>query len=194
MSSRRFTLISLVVLASLVAPAFAKEEKKPVADEFTGVFISMNTPGAMGDPVQIWINSYTADDAAKNLALTLDQKGQPGLLDAILNLEVGRLRIGTSMGYPISVARQRVNADGSRTVFLVSNRPFVGFQPQGGTRIEDYPFGVVELKLDAQGKGEGQIIGSAQLSFDETKKNLNIASYAVQPGRISDVKTKAKKQ
>jgi hypothetical protein len=193
MNTRRFASTVLVLLASLVAPAFA-EEKKPVADEFTAVFISMNAPGAMGSPVQIWINSYTADDVAKNLALTLEQKGQQGLLNEILNLDVGRLRIGTSMGYPISVARQRVNADGSRTVFLVSNRPFVGFQPQGGTRIEDYPFGVVEIKLDAEGKGEGQIIGSAQLSFDETKTNLNIASYAVQPGRLSDVKTKTKKQ
>lgn len=192
MNVKRFAVIAAVMIAAVVAPAFA-EEKKPVADEFTGVFISMNAPGAMGSPVQIWVNSYTADADAQSLAATLATKGQQGLLDAITKLQVGQIRIGTSMSYPMSVARQRVNADGSRIVFLVTNRPFEGFQPAGGTRIEDYPFGVIELKLTAAGTGEGQIVGAAQLSFDDTKKNLNIASYAVQPGRLSDVKTKKKK-
>lgn len=192
MNVKSFAVIAAAIIATIVAPAFA-EEKKPVADEFTGVFISMNAPGAMGSPVQIWVNSYTADADAQSLAETLATKGQQGLLDAITKLQVGQIRIGTSMSYPMSVARQRVNADGSRIVFLVTNRPFEGFQPAGGTRIEDYPFGVIELKLTAAGTGEGQIVGAAQLSFDDAKKNLNIASYAVQPGRLSDVKTKKKK-
>jgi hypothetical protein len=184
----------MLVAAIAVTAGFSKDEKKPMADEFSGVFISMNAPGAMGSPVQIWVESYTADDVAQTLAATLAQKGQQGLLNAITNYHVGNIRIGTSNGYPISVARQRVNADGSRTVFLASDRPFAGFQPQGGTRIADYPFGIIELKLGADGTGEGTITGAAQLSFDETKKNLNIASYAVQPGKISDVKDKKKKK
>jgi hypothetical protein len=187
---QRIVVAAVAVLTLLAIPAFAA--KKPMADEFTAVFISMNAPGAMGKPVQIWIESYTTDDVAESLITTLEQKGQQGLVNALPDMRAGTMRIGTSDGYPISIARQRVNADGSRTIVAVSNRPFVGFQPQGGTRVQDYPFGVIEIKLDAEGKGEGQIIGSAQLSFDKDKKNLNIASYAVQPGRLSDVKTKPK--
>jgi hypothetical protein len=193
MTPRRVTVAVLAVLALLAVPVLA-EEKKPLADEFTGVFISMNAPGAMGSPVQIYIESYTPDDVTTSLAKTLEEKGQQALVNALPGTRCGTIRIGTADGYPISVARQRVNADGSRIVFAVSNRPFVGFQAQAGTRIQDYPFGVIKLSLDAEGKGEGQIIGAAQLSFDEDKKNLNIASYAVQPGRISDVKTRPKKK
>jgi hypothetical protein len=192
MNVKRFAMIVAAMIATVAAPAFA-EDKKPVADEFTAVFISMNAPGAMGSPVQIWVNEYTTDDVAKSLALALAEKGQQGLLDAITKIQVGQIRIGTSMSYPMSVARQRANADGTRTVFLVTNRPFDGFQPAGGTRVQDYPFGVIELNLKADGSGEGQIVGAAQLSFDDAKKNLNIASYAVQPGRLSDVKAKKKK-
>jgi hypothetical protein len=191
MMTRRNAIAAFAVLALLAAPVLAAD-KKPMADEFTAVFISMNAPGAMGSPVQIYIESYTADDVTATLAKTLKEKGQMALVNALPSTRCGTIRIGTADGYPINVARQRVNADGSRTVFAVSNRPFVGFQPQGGTRIQDYPFGVIELKLDATGKGEGQIIGSAQLSFDADNTNLNIASYAVQPGRLSDVKTKPK--
>src|SRR5262245_32321133 len=186
---RRFAVVVVAVLAFLAAPALA-ESKKPMADEFTAVFISMNAPGAMGSPVQMWIEAYTSDDVTTSLAKTLKEKGQQALLNALPSTRAGTIRIGTSNGYPLSFARKRVNPDGSQIVFLVSNRPFAGFQPQGGTRIEDYPFGVVELKLDAQGNGEGQIIGAAQLSFSPDNQNLNIASYAVQPGRLSDVKTR----
>jgi hypothetical protein len=191
MMIRRIAAAVFAALALLAIPVTAAD-KKPMADEFTGVFISMNAPGAMGSPVQIWIESYTADDVTTTLAKTLEEKGQQALVNALPSTRCGTIRIGTADGYPVNVARQRVNADGSRTVFAVSNRPFVGFEPQGGTRIQDYPFGVIELQLDAAGKGEGQIIGAAQLSFDADKKNLNIASYAVQPGKISDVKTRPK--
>jgi len=47
------------------------------------------------------------------------------------------------------------------------------------------------LRFKADGTGEGTIIGSAHISFDD-KKNLTIASQSVQPGRLSDVKTKPK--
>jgi len=182
--SRLAMVASLVVC--LVAPALA--EKAPLADRFEGVFISMNAPGAMGSRVEIWIDAYTSDDVAAQLVGLLEQKGQQDVLNQVTKLQAGRLQIGTSNAYPIAVARQRANDDGSRTVFLVSSRPFAGFEPRTGTRIEDYPFGIIELKLDATGKGEGQIIGAAQLSFDPATKHLNIASYAVEPGRLSEVK------
>jgi hypothetical protein len=191
MTNKRIGIVLGLVLLLAAVPAGA--EKKPMADEFTGVFISMNAPDAMGSQVRVWVESYTADDVAQKLAATLAESGQKGLLDAITDLRIGTIRIGTASGYPISVARQRPNADGSRTVFLATSRPLVGFQPRPGAKIDDYPFGIIELKLGPDGKGEGTIVGAAQLSFDESKRNLNIASYATEPGRISDLKTKPQK-
>ena len=188
-------MIGLVaVVFSLLSVSVLAKDKKPMADEFTGVFINMDTPGAMGSQVSIWVESYTADDVAQQLKGILADKGQQALHNAITDYRAGTMRIGTANSYPISVARQRVNADGSRIVFLASIRPFSGFAPTAGSQTDQYPFGVIELKLDAQGKGEGTIIGAAQLSFDAEKNNLSVASYATQPARISDVKTKPKKQ
>jgi hypothetical protein len=190
MNSRRFALTVLVLLTSLVAPAFAAE-KKPMADEFTAVFISMNAPGAMGSPVQIWIEAYTTDEVASSLATTLQTKGQQALVNEISNTRAGTIRIGTSDGYPISIARQRQTADG-RVILMASNRPFVGIT-EGGPAAAQSPIGVIQLELKADGTGTGTIIGAAQVSFDD-KKNLTVASEAVQPGRLSDVKEKKKKQ
>ena len=187
MKTRRIAIAVFAMLALLIVPVVA-EEKKPI-DEFTAVFISMNAPGAMGSPVQIWIESWTPDDVASSLATTLQQKGQAGLINAMPNTRVGTIRIGTSDGYPIMVARQRTTADG-RVVLLASNRPFLGVG--GAAYANDDPFGFIQLNLNANGTGDGTIIGAAAISFD-AQKNLTIASQSSQPGRLSDVKERKPK-
>ena len=188
MMTRRIAIAALAVLALLAVPALAAD-KKPMADEFTAVFISMNAPGAMGSPVQIWIENYTTDEVASSLMTTLQTKGQTALVNALPSTRAGTIRIGTSNGYPISIARKRQTADGV-VVMMASNRPFVGMT-QGGAAAADSPIGFIELQLKADGTGTGTIVGAAQVTVD-ANKNLTVASEAVQPGRLSDVKTKAK--
>jgi hypothetical protein len=60
-----------------------------------------------------------------------------------------------------------------------------------GLRAQDYPIAFIELKLKADGTGEGTVVGMAKVSFDESK-NLNIASYGTQPGRLMNVQTAKK--
>jgi hypothetical protein len=192
MTFRRFAIATVSILALLSAPVLA-EDKKPMADEFTAVFISMNAPGAMGSPVQIYIESYTPDDVAESLAKTLQEKGQLALVNALPSTRAGTIRIGTADGYPLSIARQRTAEDGSRTIFLASNKPFAGFAVAEGGNAANYPFGFIQLDLKPDGTGTGTIVGAAALSFDD-KKNLTVGMQASQPGRLSDVKTKKKKK
>jgi len=190
MTSKRIATAALAVLTLIAIPAVAKEEKKPMADEFTAVFISMNAPGAMGKPVQIWIESYTTDEAASSLMTTLKTKGQVALANAIAGTRAGTIRIGTSDGYPISIARQRQTTEG-RVVIMASNRPFVGLT-EGGVAGAESPIGFIQLNLNPDGTGTGTIIGAAQVTVD-AGNNLTVASEAVQPGRLSDVKTRKPK-
>jgi competence protein ComGC len=189
MMTRRIAIAVVAVLVLLAVPVLA-EDKKPMADEFTAVFISMNAPGAMGSPVQIWIENYTTDEVAESLMTTLQTKGQTALVNALPNTRAGTIRIGTSNGYPISIARKRQTADGT-VVIMASNRPFVGMT-EGGVAGAESPIGFIQLQLKADGTGTGTIIGAAQVSVD-ANKNLTVASEAVQPGRLSDVKERKPK-
>jgi hypothetical protein len=189
MNPRRIVIAVFAVLALLSAPVLA-EDKKPMADEFTAVFISMNAPGAMGKPVQIWIESYTTDEVAESLMKTLETKGQTALVNALPNTRAGTIRIGTSDGYPISIARVRQTAEG-KVVIMASNRPFVGLT-QGGPAAAESPIGFIQLQLKPDGTGTGTIIGAAEVSVD-ANRNLTVASEAVQPGRLSDVKERKPK-
>jgi hypothetical protein len=199
MSLEPRALIVALVAATLWAgvPARATEakdktEKKSVADQFDATLVTMTGPTArgLGDPVTIWVDAYTSDTDAQKLLTILAEKGQTALRDALGNYRAGRLRIGTSTSYPIAVARQIPAADG-RIVRLATNAPLTGFQIQQGMRSQDYPIGFIELKLKSDGTGEGTVVGMAQVSFDE-KGNLNIASYATSPGRLTNVRTAKK--
>ncbi len=124
----------------------------------------MSASGDISNPAFIRIESYSTDDEVKQYAQLLGEKGQMELHQALSKLDRGFIRIGGSLGYPIAVARTRKTETG-RVVFLIANRPFEGIALAQGLRSADYPFGVVELKLDGKNKGEGQIIGAAQISI-----------------------------
>jgi len=193
MNGIRRILSVTFALAVLAAPAAAadKKEKKPMADQFTGTLVAMTgTAGGMGQRVTIWIDAYTADADAQAIKKTLVEGGQAALRNALPNYEAGRIRIGTNNSYPLSIARQRVASDG-RVILLATNAPLTGFQANSGARSEDYPVGFIELKLKADGTGEGTIIAMAQVSIDESN-NLKIASYGAQPSRLMNVETAKK--
>jgi hypothetical protein len=191
----RTVLAMLFALALLVASTAgaAKQEKKPVIDQFTGTLVTMTGPTArgLGEQVTIWIDEYTSDEVAQSLIKTLADGGQIALRDELQNHRAGRVRLGENTSYPISIARQRVASDG-RVVRLAMNSPLTGFQMNQGLRAQDYPIGFIELKLKADGTGEGTVVGMAKVSFDENK-TLSIASYGTQPGRLTNVETAKKK-
>ena len=181
-----------LALAAVLSPAGAtgeQDEKKPAADQFTATVISPNAPGLNGSSVQVWIESYSSDDVLGTLVKTLAEKGQTGLLDSMKDLHVGTIKVGTNSAIPISVARQRPNEDGSRTLFIATARPFAGFPESAGMPIEQYPFGFVKLNVPAgDAKGDGTIVGAAQLELDAATKSLSIKGSGTQPGRLSNVK------
>ena len=115
--TRRSVLTALLTAAVLAGASVPAKDKKPMADEFTGTLISMET-GQMGTRVVIYIEAYTPDDVAERLVATLAEKGQQGLLNVISDERAGTLRLGTADGYPIAVARQRVDASG-----FIGSRP-----------------------------------------------------------------------
>ena len=84
----------------------------------------------------------------------------------------GSAVLGGDPSYLLCVARQRVASDG-RVILLATNSPLTGFQMNQGLRAQDYPIAFIELKLKADGTGEGTVVGMAKVSFGESK-NINI--------------------
>jgi len=57
-----------------------------------------------------------------------------------------------------------------------------------GGRTTDYPFGFLQVKLNKQGQGIGQIMVAAKIRFDKKKGNYEIESYGNQYIKAGNVR------
>jgi hypothetical protein len=77
---------------------------------------------------------------------------------------------------PIAVARRLRNGD--KTIIRVvttRHRSFAELRNSG--RSVDYPYAMLELVPDKEGKGTGPAIGAAKIRFDKKKNRYEVESF-----------------
>ncbi len=52
----------------------------------------------------------------------------------------------------------------------------------------DYPFTLVEIRLDKDGKGEGKASVATKITFDKDKNQVELENYSSEPVRLNNVK------
>jgi hypothetical protein len=183
--SQMSLLIGLLAV-SLVPRAFPQD--KPLSEAYSAV--AMGTGGSVGGKTMLFdfrITQYTTDDELQNFAQLLKDKGQDALRLALEKQDKGRINPVGSTGNQIAVARKR--QDGPDTIItIVTARimPFVELYRNG--RTTDYPFGYLQVKLDANGKGGGQIMAAARIRFDKKKGQYEIESFGNQYIKATNVR------
>jgi hypothetical protein len=87
------------------------------------------------------------------------------------------------------VASSIPQPDGGRIVRLFTERPIIFGEAYYNTRSTDYEFGIVELKLNAEGEGEGVTIPAAKLSLDkEGQLVVETLPYTTGPQKLLGVR------
>jgi len=180
MSSRRsrIALLTSVLLVALSLVAFAQEKTSP--DAYSGVAIG--TGGSVGGKTisfNFRSTRYKTDEELQSFAQLLKDKGTDALRCALEKEDRGRINAVGSTGNQIAVARKRAHgADTMITIVTARTMPFVELCNNGRSR--DYPFGFLQVKLDAAGKGTGQIMAAAKIRFDQKKGKYEIESFGNQ--------------
>jgi hypothetical protein len=136
-------------------------------------------------PVMIHIDHYSEDAEVQHLAVILQTKGPDDLRDALWDREVGYIRVGGGLGYPIAVARSIEQPDGGRIIRLMMDRPISQREVIDSAHTLDYPFGYIEIKLDANGKGQGEFYQAAKVKI--TGDRLDVENYSPQPLKLLGV-------
>ncbi len=132
------------------------------------------------------IDEYATDEEIAQHAAVLAETGSRGLEKVLWKLDRGWIKVGTSLGHVVGVARS-IDTDGGRIIRAVTDRPIQLFEVRRGLRSVDYPFGVIELELDADGKGEGRLIAAAKLEFTEDG-TLEIEQLGTRPFKLMKIK------
>ena len=189
MSQRKNPVLSraaLFILAAVLAVSAAFAQ--PVSGErFTANLVDPagNFGRSNTAPVLIHIDHYSSEAEVQRLAGILSQKGPNALRDALWDREDGFIRVGGGLGYPIAAARSRPGENGGRIVRIMIDRPISQREVIENTRTVDYPFTFIEIKLDRNGKGEGQFYAAAKVRM--SGNTLDVESFSPQPLRLLTV-------
>jgi hypothetical protein len=139
--------------------------------------------------VDIVIERWTTDDEHARLAAVLREKGPDALLDALEDLpRAGYIRTPGRLGWDLHYAREATSSDGGRRIVFASDRPMAFWELWNRPQSADYQFLAGEVRLRADGKGQGTLVPAARLDYNEGLKTIEVENYASQPVRLTEVK------
>jgi hypothetical protein len=180
-NSTRFAATTLA--AALVVAGLAAAEKAGDGERIRGLVVDTGGgPGRNTASLTIQIDRWSTDEEAGRLAGILRDKGLDALQHELEDLDYGWIRVGSSLGYPIAIARSIAHEDGTRTVRVVLDRPLTFLEVARSLRSEDYPLAIVEIRFDAEGEGEGTLAAAVKARFEGAK--LIVETYGARPARV----------
>jgi len=184
---RLATLCPAVALL-IAGSAAAQSASNSPREHFSAVAVNNSTVGRAGaGPVDITITQWTSEADRDRLMALFKEKGDKALLSALQDQKpVGTISTPGSVAYDLRYARQIPTAEGGRRIILATDRPMGFWEASEHTRSVDYPFTLIELRLDKNGTGEGKLSVATKLTLENN--TLVIENYADQPVMLNEVK------
>lgn len=187
--------IAGVAFATLTTPGAAADpsgEELPL--ELQAVAANTSNVGPTGQTrIQITVERWSwSSDAERDLILAaLREKGDRSVANALAKSEpVGWIRKRSELGEELRYAREIPLENGGRMILLALDRRLGFAEMFYGKRTLDYNVTLVQLTLDAEGKGSGQLILGAEFDWNEDKEQLTIEHFAIEPIRLNHVKAR----
>jgi hypothetical protein len=190
MKVRPFTLVpALVVLVCSLG--FAQTNGQP--ERFTANAVSLGPEYGTGQQlVEITIDRWSPNAERERLVAILQQKGPQELLKQLQkNKPVGRIRTPDSIGYDLRYAAQMPTEDGGRTVVIATDRPIGFWEATEHPRSIDYPFTLIQMKLNADGTGTGTMSYATRIVAHENNV-IELENFANQPIMLNNIKAEPK--
>jgi hypothetical protein len=200
----RHPLATIVFVAACVSTFGPASSHAQPPERYTAWAVSMSTaaPGA-NQTVDFWVDRWSTAAEREMLIDTFIENGPDALLRALQKLPVkGRMRVlnwrgpdphNARLGWDVRYAWQEKLPDNHRRVFLAFDR-YIGFaEAREQPRTIDYPFTLVEVRLDQNGKGEGKWSVATKIRFDKKKQAIELENYSSEPVRLQNVRAELKK-
>jgi hypothetical protein len=187
MHIRPLTLTLALACAATVLPGVARAQTMGQPERYTAVAVNMNR-GASGT-VELVVNRWSSDADRDKLMNILLNQGADKLLDALQDMpRVGYFRSPSSVGIDIHFARRLPGEDGGERVILVTDRRIGFWEAANRPRSIDYPFTVIELRLNKDGEGEGKMSVATKVIADKENNIITLENYDIQPVLLNNVK------
>lgn len=139
--------------------------------------------------IDFTIDRWSTDAERDKLLSTFLERGPEKLLDALQDAKpTGRILAPDKVGWDIRYAGYRPLPEGGSQLILLTDRP-VGFrEARNQPRTTDYPFTLIDIRLKADGTGEGKASVATKITYNKKTKQIELENYASEPIRLNQVK------
>jgi hypothetical protein len=139
--------------------------------------------------IEIVVNRWSTDAQRDKLMAVMLDKGPDKLLDVLQDMpRMGYFRAPGNVGIDIHFARRLSQPDGGERVVLVTDRRIGFWEAANQPRSLDYPFTVIELRLNAEGEGEGKMSLATKIVADKENNIITLEDYGIQPVMLTNVR------
>ena len=188
--ARLFGRISTVVAAVSAATALTivtHAQTMGAPERYVASAVDMNR-GAAGT-IEIAIDRWSTDVQRDKLMSVMLNKGPEKLLDALQDMpRMGYFRAPGNLGWDIHFARKVPLPDGGERVVLVTDRRISFWEASRQPRSIDYPFTVIELRLNHDGEGEGKMSLATKIIADKENNIVTLENYDISPVMLTNVR------
>jgi hypothetical protein len=182
-----FATVSVGASPELVAgtqPAKYIEEYHALA---ANTSVDINAPSLF--ELEIALERYTTTAEQETMQAAFEKRKQDGLLAALQKApKIGIFRIPGNLAWEIRYAFHYMGRDNRKRIYLITDRNVSFAEATARPRSMDYPFTVIELRVDDSGFGEGQVMVAAAIGFD--RGNLSIEEFLDRPIKLTKVRRK----
>lgn len=165
----------------------------PAPEIFTAYATNLGTAdGTRGESrsgsVHVIIDRWSTEEERQALVQAFEHKGANGLLSALQKAErLGTLRTPNSLQWDLRYAVQVPTADGGRRIIVGTDRRIDYWEVRRDAKTTDYPFTLVELRLDQEDKGEGRMSLATKIGRSKDGQRIELENYTSDPVRLQDV-------
>ena len=195
-------LVVLVGTTAMVSAQGARTGDRPVPETFTATTTNMEPAGeSLKFSVLRWsseedrhevLSILTPEEAQSEE--TENEEAESAEPQALQELpSVGYLWPGSSgVGYSLKYAYRLATPDGGERITFITGRPLGAFAREPWRAVDEpNPPGmytVIELRLDADGTGEGKMSLAADVVFDTEAETVALDNYETTPVLLEAVK------
>jgi hypothetical protein len=181
-------LAGCLLAAALLLVLVSVEAQGP--ERFVANAVSIAYPGPTGAAIiQIDVTRWSTEAERDRLVKVLAERGPEELLDALRDLpRAGTIRTPGNLGYDLRYARKTPLEDGGEQIVIATDRPIGFWEAVQRPRTIDYPFTLIEMRIDNEGVGEGKLSLATKIVYDQRREQIVLENYSSQPVMLTKVR------
>jgi hypothetical protein len=183
---------TLAVAVLLTAAATAWTATPAGRETFTAVAVDTgNRRPTSTSYVKITVDRWSSEAERRRLVSAFTEGGPDVFLKQLQKLKpLGRISTPDSIGYDLKYAHQVSLATGGRRILIATDRPLSFWETVNRPLRADYPYTVVEMRVDANGKGQGKLTVATKVNaFGDI---IELENYDLMPVRLSNIQASKK--